>query len=72
MKDIKLTRREYDVLKLACFDRLETAVKLGIHPLTVNVYRKDLYNKLGASNICEAVIKAIRLELISPYNFELK
>ena len=70
---ITLTKREYDIIRLATLTNEEIAFKLGLAPNTVNVLFNNLYTKLNAKcgkhTRVLAVLKAIRLDLISPYNF---
>jgi DNA-binding CsgD family transcriptional regulator len=62
-----LTDRELDVLRYLP-TRLSTtdiAVKLRISPNTVKTHLKNIYQKLGARSRNEAIVKAVRLHVIS-------
>lgn len=71
MQRIPLTRREYEILSLMAFDSYEIAAKLNISRFTVVNHKRNIFNKLGVRSSSAAIIKAIRLELISPFNFRL-
>jgi DNA-binding CsgD family transcriptional regulator len=62
-----LTERELDVLRYLP-TRLSTtdiAVKLRISPNTVKTHLKNIYQKLGARSRNEAIVRAVRLQVIS-------
>ena len=65
----KLTKREYDVLMRAAFSDADTANQLGLSPLTVRLYWVKIFDKLEAHSKAQAAIKALRLDLISKYQF---
>ena len=65
----KLTKREIDVLMRAAFTDADTANQLGLSPLTVRLYWIKIFNKLGCHSKAQAAIKALRLDLISKYQF---
>jgi DNA-binding NarL/FixJ family response regulator len=66
---VKLTKREFDVLMRAGFSDADTANQLGLAPTTVRVYWISVFKKLQAHGKAHAAIKAMRLDLISKYQF---
>lgn len=66
MLDMGLTRREYDVLRLAAMGRtnLEVAAELHLSPNTVKTYLQHVMQKLGARNRVEAVARAREAHLL--------
>jgi len=71
MQYLPLTKREYEVLSLIAFDSYEIAAKLNISYFTVRNHIRHIFFKLGVRSTPAAIIKAIRMEIISPYNFRL-
>lgn len=65
----KLTKREYDILMRACWSDADTANQLNLAPTTVRNYWVSLFRKLQVRNKAMAVVKAMRLNLISVYHF---
>ena len=65
----KLTKREFDVLMRAAFTDADTANQLGLSPLTVRLYWIRIFHKLEVHNKAQAAIKALRLDIISKYQF---
>lgn len=66
IQDLKLTRREIEVLKLICreFTSIEIANKLFISIRTVEGHRKSILAKTGVRNIAGLVIFAMKNDLI--------
>ena len=60
VKDIKLTKREAEILQLLPdgMTRDEIAAKLHVSSETVKMHMKNIYRKLNAKNRIEALIKA--------------
>ena len=56
---VKLTRREYEVLALLAkgLTRDEIAAKLFVSSETVKMHTKNLYKKVNAKNKIDALIK---------------
>ena len=65
----KLTKREFDVLMRAAFTDADTANQLGLSPITVRFHWVNILNKLNARNKAHAMVVALRLDLISKYQF---
>jgi len=65
----KLTRRELTVLMRAAWSDADTANQLGLSPLTVRLYWRNILHKLQARNKAHAALIAMRLDLISKYHF---
>ena len=65
----KLTKREYDILMRACWSDADTANQLNLAPTTVRNYWVSVFKKLQVRNKAMAVVKAMRLNLISVYHF---
>ncbi|NOQ72820.1 MAG: hypothetical protein GQ574_12490 [Crocinitomix sp.] len=62
-----LNEREIEVLKLICLEQTTTEIgkNLFLSPRTIEGYRKQLFEKIGAKNVAGLVIYAIRAELIT-------
>lgn len=67
----KLTKREYEVLTRFGKNDADIAYELNISINTVKNISKLLFRKLGVNTRTQAVIKAIRLELVNEYSFFL-
>jgi DNA-binding NarL/FixJ family response regulator len=67
-KDIQLTQREYEVLRLILYEYStnEIAEKLILSMRTVETHRKNLFTKFGVKSIVGLVIKAIHLGFFEP------
>ena len=65
----KLTKRELDVLMRAAWSDADTANQLGLSPKTVRLYWIKIFNKLNTHSKAQSAIKALRLDLISKYQF---
>ncbi|MBY6218006.1 helix-turn-helix transcriptional regulator [Qipengyuania aquimaris] len=65
--EIAFSRREAEVLELIAQGKSNPIIAqvLGISPDTVSTYVRRIYAKLGASDRVGAVIKALKLKLIS-------
>ena len=59
-----LTTREKQVLKLLCLPNSEIAQRLCITAITVKSHVRNIFNKLTCSNRAEAIVKAIKKEII--------
>lgn len=68
---IRLTPREYEVLARITLSEYDIANELTISVHSVRQYTSHIYRKLNAHNKAQAVIKALRYELIDLYNFRL-
>lgn len=66
---IKLTKRELTVLMRAAWTDADTANQLGLSPLTVRLYWRNILHKMQAKNKAHAALLALRLDLISKYHF---
>ncbi|RZJ71714.1 response regulator transcription factor [Flavobacterium sp.] len=64
--DVSLTRREVEVIRLACkeYNSLEIASKLFINVRTVETHRKKIMEKTGAKNFIGVVLYALRNDLV--------
>ena len=65
-KDFSLTKREQQVLKYLSsgFNNTEIAKKLNVSVHTTKVHLHNIFNKLSVQDRTEAVVKAIRYNLI--------
>ncbi|MBI2378057.1 MAG: response regulator transcription factor [Deltaproteobacteria bacterium] len=65
---IQITARERQVLELMAngFSNQAIGEKLSISVKTVEAHRARLFKKLGASNVADAVLLAIRVGLVMP------
>ena len=65
-KDFSLTKREQEVLKYLSFgfNNTEIAKKLNISVHTTKVHLHNIFNKLSVEDRTEAVVKAIKYNLI--------
>lgn len=68
LKDIVLTSKELEFLRLACLDLpyKDIADKMFISPRTVDIYRDRLFEKLKVGSRVALVLFAIRNKLIRP------
>ena len=66
-RDIKLTVRESEVLKMAAkgLSNKEISLKMNLSLSTVKSYMVDTFSKLGVCSRTEAVITALRMGLIT-------
>lgn len=71
MRPIRLTKREYEVLARLALTNIEIGDEFGISECGVRFHVRSLMLKLNARTRTEIVIKAIRQNLISIYNFIL-
>lgn len=62
---MKLTQRELEVLKLLCLSDKDIAERLIISIRTVKCHIHNILNKLVCENRQKALIKAIKLKIIS-------
>ncbi len=62
---MKLTQRELEVLKLLCLSDKDIAKRLIISPRTVKSHVHKLLDKLVCENRQKALIKALKLKIIS-------
>ena len=60
-----LTEREKQVLKLLCLPNSEIAQRLNITARTVKSHVRNIFNKLVCENRQRALIKALKLKIIS-------
>ena len=60
-----LTEREKQVLKLLCLPNSEIAQRLCITAITVKSHVRNIFNKLVCENRQRALIKALKLKIIS-------
>lgn len=67
LPEVWLTRSERTVLQLLANGRTvaAAAAELGLTRHTVNTHRNNLYRKLGAHSLLEAVETALRLRLLA-------
>ena len=65
---VQITARERQVLELMAngYSNQAIGVKLSISVKTVEAHRARLFKKLGASNVADAVLLAIRVGLVTP------
>lgn len=65
---VQITARERQVLELMAngFSNQAIGEKLSISVKTVEAHRARLFKKLGASNVADAVLLAIRVGLVTP------
>jgi DNA-binding NarL/FixJ family response regulator len=65
---VQITARERQVLELMAHGYSNQAIgeKLSISVKTVEAHRARLFKKLGASNVADAVLLAIRVGLVTP------
>ena len=63
LEPVELTQRETEVLVYRCkgFTINEIAVMLKVKPYTVNDHTKAIYTKMGASNLAEMAVAAVRM-----------
>lgn len=66
---IHLTKREITVLIRAGFSDADTANQLNLAPSTVRNHWVSIFNKMGVRGKTQCAIKALRLGLVSIYNF---
>jgi len=65
---VQITAREKEVLELMANGHSNQAIgeRLSISVKTVEAHRARLFKKLGASNVADAVLLAIRTGLVMP------
>lgn len=61
---MKISNREWEVLRLICLTNPQIARRLGISLRTVKTYVRHLFEKLGCESRTEAAIKAIKEGII--------
>ena len=66
---IRFTKREYQVLARLGKDDADIANELNIGLGTVRTYNARIFAKLGARTRTAAVLKAIRMDIVSVYHF---
>jgi len=71
MRQISLTKREYDVLLRLAKSDADIANELNISINSVRQITKHLFFKLNVHSRAGAVIRALQYELINIYNFSL-
>ena len=64
---VTLSHQEVEVLRWAAEGKTlsETGIILSLSPRTVNFYLHNAFEKLGATNKTQAVVRAIRFDLLS-------
>lgn len=64
---VALSRQEVEVLRWAAEGKTlaETGIILTLSPRTVNFYLHNAFGKLGATNKTQAVVRAIKFDLLS-------
>lgn len=65
--NIKLNHRQLNILKLISEGMTDKAISVetGLSFATIQYHKKNIYRKLGVNSSTEAVIKALKLNLIS-------
>lgn len=71
MKELRLSKREYDVLKRLAMPNIDIADELGLKESYINNVAHRICLKLGVSTRTGAVIQAVKRRLIDIYNFIL-
>ena len=61
----KLSERELNVLKLACYSKEEIAIKLCLSKTTIKSHINNIYCKLCVHNSAQALIKALKTGIIT-------
>lgn len=69
MSEIILSKREYEVLQYITRENAEIAFKLGISINTVIAHFASIYKKFGVHSRVEAVIFAIKHDIMNVYQF---
>lgn len=64
--DVKLSARQIEIFKLIARGMTDKAISLetGLSFVTVRYHKKNIYRKLAATSSVEAVVKALKLNLI--------
>lgn len=67
ISSIKLNHRQVNILKLISKGMTDKAISVetGLSFATIQYHKKNIYRKLGVNSCTEAVIKALKLNLIS-------
>lgn len=66
-----LTGRELEVLKLSYLERKDIAEKLCVAPHTIETHVYNYLKKLGARNRTEAIIIALKMDIVTLEDFEV-
>ena len=66
-----LTEREKQVLKLLCLPNSEIAQRLCITAITVKSHVRHIFNKLVCENRQKALIKALKLGVVTLNDIEV-
>jgi DNA-binding NarL/FixJ family response regulator len=69
--NIKLTKREYDVLLRLPMQNIDIADELGLKVTYIEQIVYRIMSKLHVNNRTAAVVQAIKHELVEIYNFIL-
>jgi NarL family two-component system response regulator LiaR len=68
----KLTPRETEMLKWLHLDkRSDIALKLGVAHTTINTHISNIYSKLHVTHRTQAVVKALKLGIITLEELEI-
>lgn len=67
----KLGKREREVLLLSFLSRKEVAAVQGVTESTINTQRMRIMYKLGADNLVEAVLIALKKGIVKLEDFQL-
>lgn len=68
---IRLSPKEYSIMVLIAYDYAEIANRLNRSKVAITQSIERMFCKLHAHSKTELVIKALKLGLISVYNFQL-
>lgn len=66
-----LGKREREVLLLSFLSRKDVAAVQGVTESTINTQRMQIMYKLGADNLVEAVLIALKKGIVKLEDFEL-
>ena len=67
----KLGKREREVLLLSFLSRRDVAAVQGVTESTINTQRMRIMIKLGADNLTEAVLIALKKGIVKLEDFEI-
>lgn len=62
---MKITEKEKEVLRYLCLTNQEISSKLDISTKTVETYIRNIFNKLACTNRREALVKALKENIIN-------
>lgn len=71
MNNVRLTKREYDILIRLAMSNIDIADELGLTESYVNQVAYRISLKLGTHSRTGAVIQAIKHNLVTPWNFKV-